>query len=270
MTNKANKPMKVTVQIGNTGSPSHNSRNFNIISASHIDESRSHLNHYISTYPDLKYNFVETEKRFYRVNFSDWLKDINAKAIKQYHPERKKTSEDLRKGRNTKPQEVIYQIGNKDIAPTSTEFRIWNNELIKYQSKLTKENLFILDGAIHNDEATPHAHIRQVWVYHDKNEDGKELLKIGKRKAMIELGLPLPNPEKPEGQYNNRLMTYTRLIREEGERLAIEMGFNIDVEHSKRPHMSKEAYIRYITSREYENKVLKQIEQNQKFNQQDR
>ena len=70
-------------------------------------------------------------------------------------------------------------------------------------------------------------------------------------------GIPLPNPDAPADRRNNRLVTYTRMMREKAEELAIEMGFDINVERSKRRHLDKEDYIEYSKQQEF----LKEMEE---------
>lgn len=246
-----NPPMKVSLQNSKeAGSPTHNCRRFDLSKADNIDPTRTHLNHYVSFYKDLKDDFVETEKRFYAEHFKDWAEEKKRKAKIQRHPERAKTTEQLRTGRNTRPLETIYQFGDMYNAPSSTDFRKWLEQMLKYHNKITKGYAPILDAAIHNDEKSPHAHVRTVWVHKETGGEGNEYLRIGRAKALKAAGIELPYPDQPEGQHNNRLVTYTKMMREEGERLAIEMGYNIDTHHKRRKHLSKEDYIKMVESEE--------------------
>ena len=248
------KTMKVSLQVGKVGSTTHNSRNFDlekVAKAEHIDPSRTHLNKYIAIYPELKHDFKAVEKKFYKENFKEWLAYKKRNAEKYRHPERKKTPEQLRTNKQTAPQEIIYQIGGKDNAPTPKEFRIWMNGMLKYHAEITKGYCQILDAAIHNDEATPHAHVREVWTYKDKDENGDEMLVIGKGKALELAGFPLPYPDQEPSRSNNRAVTYTRMMREKGEELAKEMGFDIDVNRSTRRHLEKDGYIAYAQEKEF-------------------
>lgn len=253
-------PMKVSLQRSAKGSTVHNSRNFDVEKAKkkeHIDLSRSHLNHYSAIYPELKNDFTAVEKKFYAENFKRWLEIKKERAKKQRHPERKKTAEQLRTGKVTAPEEIVYQIGDFKNAPSPKEFRKWMNEILKYNAQLTKGHCKILDAAIHNDENTPHAHVRQVWLYNELDDNGEPYLRIGKNKAMEAACIPLPNPDAPADRRNNRLVTYTRMMREKAEELAIEMGFDINVERSKRRHLDKEDYIEYSKQQEF----LKEMEE---------
>ena len=53
-------------------------------------------------------------------------------------------------------------------------------------------------------------------------ENGKEMLVIGKGRALELAGFPLPFPDKEPSRTNNRAITYTRMMREKGEELAKE------------------------------------------------
>ena len=163
----------------------------------------------------------------------------------------------MRTGKVTAPEEIVYQIDDFKNAPSPKEFRKWMNEILKYNAQLTKGHCKILDAAIHNDENTPHAHVRQVWLYNELDDNGEPYLRIGKNKAMEAAGIPLPNPDAPADRRNNRLVTYTRMMREKAEELAIEMGFDINVERSKRRHLDKEDYIEYSKQQEF----LKEMEE---------
>lgn len=244
------KGMKVSLQMSKDGSTTHNSRNFDLEKAEHIDPSRTHLNHYTAIYPELKHDFTLVEKKFYAEQFKDWIAEKKANAKKHRHPERAKTAEQLRTNKRTSPEEIIYQLGDLNNAPTSKEFRQWMQEIIKYHYEITKGHCQILDSAIHNDEYSPHAHVRQVWTYLDTKKDGTQVMKIGKDKALEAAGIPLPDPTKPKSRYNNRQMTYTRMMREKAESLAREMGFEIDTTRSKRKHLNKEQYIEYAMEQE--------------------
>ena len=77
------------------------------------------------------------------------------------------------------------------------------------------------------------------------------MLVIGKGRALELAGIPLPFPDKEPSRTNNRAITYTRMMREKGEALAKEMGFDIDVTRSKRPHLEKDDYIAYAQEKEF-------------------
>lgn len=64
-------------------------------------------------------------------------------------------------------------------------------------------------GHLHVDEATPHVHVRRVWFVEDE-KTGHEI--IGKNKALEELGIAPPRPDKSIGRYNNAKMTLSHVF----------------------------------------------------------
>ena len=70
-------------------------------------------------------------------------------------------------------------------------------------------HVHIIDWALHLDEATPHIHERHVCDC--ENRYGE--LCPQQEKALEELGIPLPNPEKPKGRNNNRKQTFDAVCR---------------------------------------------------------
>lgn len=104
--------------------------------------------------------------------------------MKYRHPERQISVESLLHGSRTKPQEVILQIGDKDSHPDKAVFMQcvmdYLQELGKYSS-----HCHVLDAAVHNDEETPHCHVRMVFDYTD--QDGNQ--RISTDRALKELGV---------------------------------------------------------------------------------
>lgn len=236
--------MKVSLRIAKKGNPKHNDRSRKE-PEEHVDVSRSKNNHYMSIYKDLKNDFLETEKRFYSKLFNDWIEEKKSLAKEHRHRERVKSADQLRTGQKTKPEEMVIQIGDVFEHPSSEAFRLWAQEVVALHRKLTKDHAQVLNVAIHNDEGTPHAHIRQVWVYGEKTKDGKPILRISKNKALEAAGFQPPFPDQPIGRKNSRAMTYTKVLREEIEKLAIEKGFDIDTTNRvNRKHLHKDDYIK--------------------------
>ena len=222
------------------GDPKHNDRDFDYEKAEHIDSKRTPLNKTLCVYPGK--SFEQAEKEFYQKNFADYIKEVNSKISDPEKNKRKKlTSEKLRKGRVTKPEETIIQIGSKDDQPEDTRVleKIFD-EICRYNNKITHKHGKILSAALHVDETTPHIHMRKVWVY---EENGVK--KIGQERALERAGIPLPYPDKPEGRYNNRKITYDNMMREKIYELCKEYGLEIDVVPNKdnTKHLSKNEYI---------------------------
>ena len=219
--------------------PGHNDRTIDLDKAKHIDQSRTHLNKYVCVY-DGK-DFKEAELRFYEENFGEYLKQRNDAIIKNKHKKRVITAEDLWKGRYTKPEETIIQIGDIFDHPDDPKIllRVFN-ELQKYSNEITHMHCKILNAAVHMDESTPHIHVRKVWVYEDNG-----VKKIGQKKSLERAGIELPFPDRPESQYNNRKMTYDRMIREKMYELCKEHGLEVDIKPDPHNtmHLPKDEFI---------------------------
>ena len=174
--------------------------------------------------------FQEAELKFYTEAFADLLQDMNARAVAARHAERCKTPADLLKSKKTAPEEVIYQIGNKDdtvdpnqLIAVYNEFNAWHRERFGHHIKR-------LDVALHLDEQTPHVHVRQVWTY--RHPAG--YLAIGQEKALKQLGYQLPEPGAKESRTNNRKIVYTRECREKWNEICREKGIEIETEPENR------------------------------------
>ncbi len=211
---------RVTQHNGRSGangsySPKHNDRNFNLKNAPHIEEEMTDYNwysHYYENDPEvMKLNptFEDVEALFYEEHFREALDARNQKSIDQRHSERVKSMNDYRKSQKTCPEEQIIQIGKKDNTVDPNILKQIFLEQIEWE-KEHYPNVVILDVALHVDETTPHIHKRQVWIAHD--EEGREI--VGQAKALAEMGIQAPDPEKKYGKYNNAKVTYTKECRD--------------------------------------------------------
>lgn len=208
--------MRVTTHNGRSGKngvycTKHNDRNFNIENAPHINPEKISENFYWHCYqencPDM--TFDEAEKKFYEENFKQALDAQNDRYKKSGHKERMKTIEDYRKSKLTCPEETILQIGKMgDTVDKDLLIKICDDYL-EWEYK-TFPNVQILNMAVHTEEqGAPHIHVRKVWVANSK--DG---LIVGQNKALEEMGIKLPNPNKKRDRYNNPKVTYTKMCRE--------------------------------------------------------
>ena len=227
------------MQNARIGSPIHNDRSFDLSESDHIDASRSDQNRYISICPDV--SFQENERIVYQKLFGPWMEDRNQRNHKARHPERVVTADSMLKNKQTRPEEVILQIGNMDQYPDPQVlmdcFNEWQNEIKKTMGR----RCLILDAALHMDESTPHIHVRRTWLYRDR-DDG--LMKIGQDKALEYAGIPLPHPDKPVGRYNNRKMVFTSMMREKWQDICAEHGIEVDRTPGHEKHLDRHAYIR--------------------------
>ena len=213
--------MKATLNNGRNGYADHNDRNFDISKAPHIDPYRQKDNVYYS-YKNIR-TFAEAELQYYKDHYQEWLDTQNQKYLKRREKHRVKTICELLQGKQTHPEEIILQIGNKDEHPDRVTFQACVQDFVQSMAPYAA-NCHILDVAVHNDEATPHAHIRTVWDY--TTEDG--MRKISQREGMRQLGISLPDPDKEESRYNNRKMTFHKQLRDTWYDICEEHELDID------------------------------------------
>ena len=208
----------------------HNDRDFDIEKADHIDPGKQDENYYWNYYGDQELTFQQAELRFYEEAFQGMLQDINARAIASRHKERCKDAIDLLKGRTTCPEEIIYQIGDKDTHVGRNELAAVFNDFRKWHREKFGQHIIPLDYSLHMDEQTPHIHLRQVWIY--QNPAGFRA--IGQERALKEMGYELPDPGKKEGRNNNRKMVYTRECRQKWLEICREKGIEVEIEPEHR------------------------------------
>ena len=218
--------MKLTRHNGRSGrhgtyNPRHNDRRFDVENSEHIDADRARQNIYWDCYrgftthefrenpeqPD--FSFEEIERMFYYEHYGGHVEAQNARNEKTRHTERNRTVEDLLKNNKTCPEESIYQIGTMEQSvPPDTLFSIVNEFYEEFERRFGS-HIHILDWALHLDEGTPHIHERHVFDC--ENRYGE--LCPQQEKALEELGVPLPNPDKPKGRHNNRKQTFDAVCR---------------------------------------------------------
>lgn len=207
--------MRATIHNGRTShlgafTPRHNDRNFNINHAEHIDPERVKNNRYWNWTGNPETTFEAAEQAFYEKYIRQHLDAQNARYRAQRHAERAKTMDEYRRSPQTCPEEVILQIGKLgDTIPADMMARIIQ-EQINWEQQ-TFPGVRVLDVALHMDEqGAPHIHERRAWVYTDKQGN----LAISQNKSLEQMGVELPNPDKPRGRFNNRKQTFSKRCRE--------------------------------------------------------
>lgn len=220
--------MRATIHNGRTShlgafTPKHNDRNFNIKNAEHIDPERVKNNRYWN-WTGKEITFEDAEIAFYEKHISAHLEAQNAKYRAQRHAERAKTMDEYRRSPQTCPEEVILQIGKLgDTIPADMMARIIQEQINWEQKQFP--GVKVLNVALHMDEqGAPHIHERRAWVYTDK--DGN--LAISQNKSLEQMGVELPNPNKPRSRFNNRKMTFSRICREHLLQICREHGLEIE------------------------------------------
>lgn len=221
--------MRATIHNGRTGkdgayNPKHNDRQFDISHAEHIDPERVKDNRYWNWTGDPGKSFEAAEQAFYEKHIQKHLDAQNARYKAQRHAERAKTMDEYRKSPQTCPEEVILMIGKAgDTIPADMMARIIQ-EQINWEQK-TFPGVKVLDVALHMDEqGAPHIHERRAWVYTDKAGN----LAISQNKSLEQMGIELPNPDKPRGRFNNRKMTFSRMCREHLLQICRQHGLEIE------------------------------------------
>lgn len=221
--------MRATIHNGRTGkdgayNTKHNDRNFNIKNAEHIDPERVKNNRYWNWTGNPETTFEAAEAAFYEKHIKQHLDAQSARYKAQRHAERAKTIDEYRRSPQTCPEEVILQIGKAgDTIPADMMARIIQ-EQINWEQQ-TFPGVRVLDVALHMDEqGAPHIHERRAWVYTDK--DGN--LAISQSKSLEQMGVKLPNPNKPRSRFNNRKQTFSKICREHLLQICREHGLEIE------------------------------------------
>lgn len=206
----------------------HNDRNFDVTQSTHIDLEKMVDNKYYIYNGNHDKTFYQNELDFYKKHFYKSLNEKNRSNEKARHPERNKTMEEYFKAKMTKPEDMLIQFGDRHTHIGGD--KLWE-ACLEYKERFEKiygENCKILDMALHMDEATPHVHMRRVWVA--KDEKGHEY--VSQTMALDELGIERPNMSMPKSRYNNAKVTFSAMERELFRDVCKEMA--IELEESKR------------------------------------
>lgn len=224
--------MRVTLHNARLGGGRHNDRDFDLSKANHIDAEKSNNNYYVHalTTEEPNLSFAEAEVKIYERAFGGFINDKNARAIAARHPERCVTAEELVKSERYRPEEVIFQLGDKDNHVSEKQLTDVFNEFLKWHNEKFNKHIFTLDVAVHVDEQTPHIHWRRVWSY----DDDKGFKAIGQHKALEQLGFKLPDESKQRSRSNNLKMAYTEVCRNKVLEICKERQIEIVAEPERR------------------------------------
>lgn len=212
---------------------SHNDRKFDLDKAEHIEQERTKENiywHYLQKEnPDM--DFSTAEKTFYKDHFEEALSIRNSSYIQHGNKKQVKTLEEYMQEHC--PEETIWMIGNtKDMIPAKILHNVWTEQKTWMEAMFPQ--VTVLDWALHVDEqGAPHIHERHIFIGHDKR--GLEV--VGQNKALAEMGISAPNPQKPTGRHNNAKMTYTAICRQHFQELCKRHGLDIEVQPRERSEM---------------------------------
>lgn len=246
------KKLRVSQHSERSGSARHNDRSFlKDKDPAWISEHADHIdlttnNAYWAwdrVQTDQPIDFEKSERDYYRQTYSEAQDAINARNRKSGHADRCRTTDQIYEDAKTKPEEMLLQIGDKtsDVDPVSFMRCVVNYvDRLKEWSDQHGGCMQLLTIAVHLDETSPHAHIRRVWNYVDKEGHTRP----GQDKALQAAGVELPDPTKPKGRYNNRKMSFDSMARSIWQEVCIEHGYDIETE--PRPgvrHKDKAEYI---------------------------
>lgn len=216
--------MKVTnrnARIDRAGK--HNDRNFNLEYAPHINAAKSAENMYWTYNGDTSRSFADIEEEFYKEHFSDYIELQNRRNESSRHKDRNNTVSSYHSNTYSRPEDKILQIGN--VKEHASKEELWGCAMA-YKDRFEQtygDHCKILDMALHMDEATPHVHVRRVWI---SEKDGLEC--VSQNKALSELGVNRPDMDKPESKFNNAKITLSNTDRELFQDICIEQGINIE------------------------------------------
>lgn len=233
----------------------HNNRDFDLANAPHIDPERGELNAYWVAgqgwaKPGEKPDFDKLELAKYGELFGDALKIQNKKykAKRQYN--RMKSLEDWRDSKAKGVRETIMQIGDKDDDISPEEFRSCLRDYLNELQRWLNDNgqpMRILSVAIHNDEASPHAHIRYVYAY----KDAEGHLHPQMDKALEAAGVELVNPAEPRSRYNTRQKVFDGARRDLWLDTCEQHGFEMNREPApRRAHLDKRSYVDLVNQQD--------------------
>lgn len=221
--------MRVTAHNGRVGKngaycAKHNDRSFDLSKAEHIDPAREKKNFYWTCRGNVPFTQAEIEE--YEHLFRNGLDAKNARYMSQRHSERVQTMADYITSSRTCPEEQIIAIGAKDDHADEGVLLAIVNAQLKWEQD-TYPQAKILDWALHTDEkGTPHVHVRKTWIGHDRYGHAV----ASQNKALAEMGVTIPDPDKQVNRFNNAKMTYTKACREHLIDLCNEYGLEIESE----------------------------------------
>ncbi len=217
--------MKVTVSNARADKAGkHNDRNFDLDYAPHIDQGRVKDNRYWTYNGQTDVPFSELEEGFYRDTFSAYIGKQNEKKRAYGNANRSITAERYHKMKNSRPEDVVLEIGNMLEHAPGEELYECAMAYVEAFNKAFGERCRILDLALHMDEEAPHVHIRRVWIAEDEQGDAY----VCQTKALEQMGIERPDTSRPEDRKNNAKVTFTDMDREMFRQACIARGHDID------------------------------------------
>lgn len=192
------------------------------------------------------YDEVNAYQRYY----SDKLNHTNDCYRKSHHLERCKTMKQYYDAHP--PEETIFQIGDMKEHASPEMLKACITDYYKRMNAWSAAhgNIFgILNISFHNDETTPHCHVRRLWFAKDK--DGNVYSSIDK--ALEQAGIDRPDLIRRDGRYNNRKESFDKEMRELWITVCRDHGFEIDdVPRPHKKHLGTREFERVMEERDNE------------------
>lgn len=170
--------------------------------------------------------FTQHERNEYEKRYGGFIAGQNARNIKTGHAKRNRTVDDLLADVRICPEETIYQIGKEgDCPPPEVLLEIVQEFMDTIEERFGR-HVHVLDWALHLDETSPHIHARQVFDV--ENRYGE--VEPKQEKALEQLGIPLPFPDKKPSKVNNRKVAFDGICRELLLGICREHGLEVETE----------------------------------------
>lgn len=231
--------------------PKHNDRSFDVANAENIEASRTAMNLYWDCTNGLRTHeenlsgqyptFTQHERNEYEKRYRGFIAGQNARNIKAGHAKRNRTVDDLLNDVRICPEETIYQIGKEGDCPPPEKLLEIVQEFMDTIEERFGKHVHVLDWVLHLDETSPHIHARQVFDV--ENRYGE--IEPKQEKALEQLGIPLPFPDKKPSKVNNRKVTFDSMCRELLLGICREHGLEVETEaiYGGRASREKNDYI---------------------------
>jgi hypothetical protein len=151
----------------------------------------------------------EVEQTVYEALFVESLRSRNEMYRNNFHPERIQSMDVYRKNPRNCPEETIVDICPKESESTNGTDVVWELFLAQLKwEETTFPNVKILDAAlVRAKNGAVRLYERKVWIGHDKDKNPV----AGQAKALSEMGIAPPDPERLPDRRNNPKVTYSSM-----------------------------------------------------------
>lgn len=178
-------------------------------------------------------------REIYAELYQDGLETRNETYIKQGHKERCKSIDDWYNDDKYRARETIIQIGNhkdttldkehiEDIKKVRDELQACIEQYALEYTEKYGSNYKVLNWTIHCDEienGSVHAHLQDTFFIKDK--DGN--FTPNQNKALEQMGVKLPNPEKKKSLHNSLIKSFTAEQRQRFTEICQEHGLEVEL-----------------------------------------